>query len=442
MDFGQYPVHIFASLVVVLGAACVALICDFLKRNNEYLRELTIELKVRHEKELRDSRVMIARKRASTALANEREKRATAHTATEADSPLSDSTRNATAADVWSEGDPQIAEPPMEQLLALTPDLQAVHLDEPVLETYAATGELPAIPVADDVPAILASSDAPAMVDTSNVEPSAEPAEHARPIHPARDIEPVRTIQIETAPLVEIARAGQNEPGSHVNPAPAAGSENQVTLVVPVNSSKRDWDSPFAHKTADSSARFTDRDAARPVVEICEDLLEAVVAATASDRTRSASDAFPAGFHDGFVLSRLVQKRQPVSGLVVSIGVNTPPNSHGSLPGAVRNLIESLIGPEDFACQSSREEFLLIYPQERGASAQRRLSGIAQRLWDFQLRSLGTFAILFTWGGVEVHSESMEEAVASATERMHETRRGRKLLTMEPRAETVLRQAV
>jgi hypothetical protein len=439
MDFGQYPVHIFASLVVVLGAACVALICDFLKRNNEYLRELTIELKVRHERELRDSRVMIARKRASTALATEREKRATTHTAMEAHSPLSDSNRNATTADVWSERDQQIAEPPLEHL---TPDLQAVHLNETALETYAATGELPAITEADNVPAIIAVSHVPAKVDTSNVEPSAEPAEHARPIDPAPDFEPVRTTQIEMAPLVEIARASQNEPACHVDPAPAAGSENQVTVVLPVNSSRSDWDSPVAHKTADSSARFTDRDAAKPVVEICEDLLEAVVAATASDRARSASDVFPAGFHDGFVLSRLVQKRQPVSGLVVSIGVNTPPNSNGSLPGAVRNLIESLIGPEDFACQSSREEFLLIYPHERGASAQRRLSGIAQRLWDFQLRSLGTFAILFTWGGVEVRSESIEEAIASATERMHETRRGRKLLTMEPRAEAVLRQAV
>jgi hypothetical protein len=439
MDFGQYPVHIFASLVVVLGAACVALICDFLKRNNEYLRELTIELKVRHEKELRDSRVMIARKRASTALANEREKRATTLSATEADSHLSDSDRNATSADVWPEGAAQIAEPPLEHL---TPDLEAVRLHEPALEIYAATGELPAIAEADHVAAIVAISDVSTVVDIGNVEPSAGTADHSRPIEPVRDIESAQTTQIEPAPLVQIARASQNEPACHVEPVPSAGSENQVTLVLPLNSSKSDWDSPFVCKTADSSARFTDREAAKPVVEICEDLLEAVSAATASDRARSASDPFPAGFHDGFVLSRLVQKRQPVSGLVVSIGVNTPPNSNGSLPGAVRNLIESLIGPEDFACQSSREEFLLIYPQERGASAQRRLSGIAQRLWDFQLRSLGTFAILFTWGGVEVRSESIEEAIASATERMHETRRGRKLLTMEPRAEAVLRHAV
>ena len=61
----------------------------------------------------------------------------------------------------------------------------------------------------------------------------------------------------------------------------------------------------------------------------------------------------------------------------------------------------------------------------------------------FQLRSMGNFAILFSWGGVEVRSESIDEAIASANERMMDTRRGRKLLMMEPRVtQTQLRQAV
>ena len=40
---------------------------------------------------------------------------------------------------------------------------------------------------------------------------------------------------------------------------------------------------------------------------------------------------------------------------------------------------------------------------------------------------MGSLSILFSWGGVEVRSESIDEAIASATERMQETRRGRKL---------------
>jgi hypothetical protein len=138
----------------------------------------------------------------------------------------------------------------------------------------------------------------------------------------------------------------------------------------------------------------------------------------------AAEPPLPAGFQDGFVLSKLVERRQPVSGLVVSIGVNA---SRKSLPESVGQLMQSLIGPQDFAAQSGEDEFLLICPQERGAAAQRRLSQIAQQLWDFQLRSLGSSQILFSWGGVEVRSESIEEAIASASERMQETKRGRKL---------------
>jgi hypothetical protein len=46
---GATELQIFVSLVVVLGAAFVALICDFLKGSNERLREANLELLVRHD---------------------------------------------------------------------------------------------------------------------------------------------------------------------------------------------------------------------------------------------------------------------------------------------------------------------------------------------------------------------------------------------------------
>jgi hypothetical protein len=46
---GAMEFQIFVSLLVVLGAAFVALVCDFLKGNNEQLREANIELRVRQE---------------------------------------------------------------------------------------------------------------------------------------------------------------------------------------------------------------------------------------------------------------------------------------------------------------------------------------------------------------------------------------------------------
>ena len=163
-----------------------------------------------------------------------------------------------------------------------------------------------------------------------------------------------------------------------------------------------------------------------------------------SNRTSATAEgALPAGFQDGFVLSRLVESRQPVSGLVVSIGTGAV-QSGALLPANVRALIQSLLGPNDFAAQSGPDEFLLIYPGERGAQAQRKLSQIAEQLWDFQLRSVATLSIQFSWGGVEVRGETIDEAIASATERMQETRRGRKIFTLEHRTETAapLRRAV
>ncbi len=159
---------------------------------------------------------------------------------------------------------------------------------------------------------------------------------------------------------------------------------------------------------------------------------------------QAVEPVLPAGFQDGYVLTRLVESHQPVSGLVVSIGVSAPNDQRGSLPGNVLTLIQSLIGPSDFAAQSGEEEFLLIYPGESGAAAQRRLSQVSQQLWDFQLTSLGNYSISFSWGGVEVRSESINEAIASATERMQETRRNRKVLTMEsrPSSETPVRLAM
>jgi len=338
MEVGPYELQIFVSLVVILGAAFVALICDFLKGNNEQLRELTIELKVRREEEQRRAQTMIAQ-------------------------PVSSSART-------------VVETPESK-----PEKAARAMAAPPERKRAA------------------SPDAIAAMERGAAMAARRSKQHREP---ARTVEPKVETRPEPAPIIDV----KPEPPHH----PVA--------VVP---QKKDWNSLLSHRNVQKRA-----------VEVRTDLME---------HSRQSSAEFPAGFHNGFVLSQLVQSRKPVSGLVVSIGVNAPRNEDGSLPEIVRGLIQSLIGAGDFACQSSAEEFLLIFPGERGASAQRRLSQIAQQLWDFQLRSLGEFSILFSWGGVEVRSESIDEAIASANERMQETRRGR-LLTMESRDEKVLRQAV
>jgi hypothetical protein len=343
MELGQYQLQIFVSLVVILGAAFVALICDFLKGNNEQLRELTIELKVRREEEQKRSHLLTPR-------TTERVERA------------------------------------------------------PKTEKIAA-------------PAPAAALAAPKERVSLNKERK-------------------RTVNSDALAAMERGAALAGSGGRPRSSAPAPVAESKPELKPEVKPIKKDWGT-LLNRNAHAKVET------RPAATVNKDLLAAVVAATNS--TQASEISLPAGFQDGFVLNKLVQSRQPVSGLVVSIGVNAARKSDGKLPEAVHELVQSLIGPHDFAAQSSDDEFLLIYPQERGASAQRRLSQIAQQLWDFQLRSLGSFQILFSWGGVEVRSESIEEAIASASERMQETKRGRKLLTMSapaPVAEPQLRQAV
>ena len=419
MELGQHQLQIFVGLVVVLAAAFVALICDFLKGNNEQLRELTIELKVRREEEQRHSQRMIPQTVPAVPESRERMRMERVET-TAAPAAL------ATAA------------PAAGRERKRPPSADALAAMQRGAELAAAPRKRTAQPQQERE------------VGRPEIQPEIRP--EVQPDQPA----PAATI---TKPVTLVARQGvTNNAFAQSGPAKETVAARSMrthittpTVAKPMvakngnGSAKKDWGSLLA-RTAKSTGQVTQmqvtsiqKDGA-PVFEVREN--SNAMPASASTNAQGENAVVPAGFHEGYILSRLVQSRQPVSGLVVSIGVNTPRNSDGSMPEPIRKLVESLIGPGDFACQSNSEEFLLIYPNERGASAQRRLSEIAQQLWDFQLRSLGSFSILFTWGGVEVRSESIDEAIASANERMHETRRGRKLLTMEPRGSQQLRQAV
>ena len=351
MELGQYQLQVFVSLIVILGAAFVALICDFLKGTNERLRELTIELKVRREEEQRHAQTL------------------TAHPA------------------------------------------MATGGAAPGVVNGIASGLAPE----------MAPETAPETAMTAAAQRGVVKAEK-RAEQPGAARERKRPFAAEALAAMERGAHFAASPQAKTRPAPAPAaaaaqqgraSGHPKTLGV---FTKKDWNSLLSRRPQTVKS-----------AEVRENPVE------------TAGVSIPKGFYDGQVLARLVKSRMPVSGLVVSIGVNTGRKTDGRVPSDVKNLIQSLIGPQDFACQSAEEEFLLIYPRENGAAAQRRLSEIAQQLWNFQLATMGAYAVVFSWGGVEVNSESMEEAIASANERMQETRRGRRLLTLEPRE---LRQAV
>ncbi|MBL8234843.1 MAG: diguanylate cyclase, partial [Bryobacterales bacterium] len=147
----------------------------------------------------------------------------------------------------------------------------------------------------------------------------------------------------------------------------------------------------------------------------------------------------PVGFHHRQVLDDLLKSTAVVNGVVVVIGINDY-SHHSERMGrtgmkewmaSVETMIRSLLTEKDFGCRSSEDEFVLVFPGETGTAAQRRLNAISERLWSFQLRSLGAFSVIFCWGAVEIQGETLADATASASERMYQTKRNRKGASME-----------
>jgi len=391
MNLGAYQLQIFLSLFVVLGAAFVALVCDLLKGNNEQLRELNIELKVRREEEQKRYELMLGEKTQTQAQAQ------VAPAATAVQTPV------VVEARAERNGRPARIErkraPAQEALAAMERGAQMASMRR----RPRAAENLPAPEPVEQRPAVAASN---------------------------YEVEQVMEHVVESVS----ARAAEIPAAAALSATPMS-TPPAVQANTPPAMSTRDWSSLLNRRATPAAASQPGQIAASAPSR--NDLLEAVVAATDSTApTQSSAPALPAGFQDGYVLSRLVERRQPVSGLVVSIGV-TAEDKEGqaaaadSVPALVRSLVESLIGSGDFAAQSGQGEYLVIYPGMRGATAQRKLSEVAQQLWDFQLRSMGQFSVQVGWCGDEVRSESIEEAIASATERMNETRRGRKVLSMD-----------
>jgi hypothetical protein len=137
--------------------------------------------------------------------------------------------------------------------------------------------------------------------------------------------------------------------------------------------------------------------------------------------------ATPHGMIDQRTLGKIVGIGKPFTGVAVVVSINEDEGvrrSEGQLEW-VSAYIAGLLNEHEFACRTNKEEFLIVCPGAQGAEAQRRLNDVSERLWDFQLRGIGTYAIRFSWGGVEVQNQPLADAIDSATERMRLTKRVR-----------------
>lgn len=343
MDLGPHTVQIFVSLIVVLAVAGVALVCDLLKGNNEHLRELAVELKVRNEEAERRAVLLEKRSKRVPDLSGVK---------------------------------PMIAATPQAAVGAAAP----VPMQSKPQVAAAARSQQPAF---SQQPSITISKPAAAAAVASS-EPSVRRERRRREMSPA------------VAAVAQAAAAIANRERPQTAVALAENETESVMAAAPAAAGRKDWNRLLA-KTNIGGASIIPFETIREVL--------------------------PAGMHDAVMLQRAIEAAKPVTGLVISIGTNS---LNAVRTAEVSNFLRSLLGPNDFACQTGSEEFVVVCPGDQGAgSAQRRLSELAEKLWDFQLRSLGEFHVQFSWGSVEAKGERIGEAVAGAIEQMQETRRVR-----------------
>jgi cytoskeletal protein RodZ len=457
-------IQIAISVIVILGAAGVALLCDYLKAKNDQLREAMVELRVRREEEA--VRVATASPRTNV-------------TSRPPEAPV-------TAPPV----EPVAAPPPVvehsiapvaeQAATAVVAKVAANHARRELRSNAHANGHqdhsadslvrkpmarAPKPPVnttivrGEDLPAEFTSR-------SGRRQPPPPPEVEAVPKQGPMNSNEALTDWLRRRAAARAAHAKQqtvSAPAPAVEPAPIEATPVQIAqepVVAEAVPTAEVIVEPIAESMlsepvkAEEFAQFTTLpevhiDAFLWESLISDTLLTAAPAAVAQEQPAAAEIQFqlirglsstsdellvPAGMHDESDLSRLLSINKPFTGLVVSIGIS---ENDGRAPRnedvvrAAALYIGSLLGESDFGCRTGIDEFIMICTGKQGAEAQRRLSKIAERLWDYQLRDLGMFSTLMSWGGVDVTNEPLSEAVASATERMYQTKRSRKTVSMD-----------
>jgi len=172
----------------------------------------------------------------------------------------------------------------------------------------------------------------------------------------------------------------------------------------------------------EESNRELERAKPAPPIDVAPGALDAKYQVVES----TAPSTWPTGMIQQHVLEKLLADGEPFSGLVVSIGVNDSDSSMWHSQGlmhSVGSYLTGLLREQDFSCRTDYDEFILVCRGEHGPQSQRRLNHISERLWDYQLRGIGANSILFSWGGVQVKDQPLSEAIASAEDRMRQTKR-------------------
>ncbi|MBM3814736.1 MAG: diguanylate cyclase [Acidimicrobiia bacterium] len=460
MDLGTQEIAIFVSLVVVLGVAFVALVCDFLKGNNEQLRERNIELRVRQDERERLGlhQPLAWLQQLASFSRNPQLAEAVASSAAPAPLPrvsVSETTETAAPAGrrAREERDSRVSNwatpEELEQLAGRAARIRARHeaaqkqpepavpevtqapepvaetpvVEAPVIETIEESVSFTSEPVAEE-PIV---AEEPVVAEEPIVEtPLVEEPVAETPI--AEIIEPPAA---ETPAVVEEPPVVTPEPVAATQPEPqpeaVPEAEPVRVRVLPIFERQQlDLTSELARVSG------AEEPVAGQPAAIVEEPAAAVTPGEAEPELAFLS--VPPGIHEASILNTLLENPALFSGVIVAIGINDFESLKEKLSGgnsqtfydSLNRMLGTILRPADFACQFQEDEIILLFPGESGSSAQRRLFQVSEKLWDYQLRSLGHLSVIFSWGGMEVRVETLAEAVASARERMYQTKRSRK----------------
>lgn len=444
MELGSLEVQIFVSLVVVLGTAFIALVCDFLKGNNEQLRERNVELRTRQDERERLGLGQPMSWLQGLAALVQRAAPA-AHTPTQSEvpapapAPVAEPVGTTAAPPPFPDATPVDWAPPQpapaDSIATPDPPMRRRLYDEvrPTANggTWASKEELEQL--AGRAARIRARHEAGQQPPPESVDAAPPPVPKPAP-EPVAEPMPATTNRIHilsVPPSPEVLPSADEPPSLSESEPDAFPPAETGAAAEPVAESHPDLEPVWEPEPEVASL-----DAAEPEPDIEYVSAEPLPVAGETTEPRPAPKAsLLGGFHEGAVLSRILEENQAFSGVAVSIGINdfealrerlTAAGDAGEALMPVQKLIESMLRPEDFASRFADDEYVLLFPGECGSTAQRRLFQVSEKLWDFQLRSLGQLAVMFSWGGLEVSNDSLSSAVAAARERMYQTRRNRR----------------
>jgi hypothetical protein len=420
-------IQIILSLLAIVGAAGLALLCDLLKKRNEQLREAMVELRVRREENEQKGRTGRPATRPN-AKPKAPGTKPTKPVGAPPKPPVTVKAPQPAAAPAAIEQPPiAVAPTPLvREAAAVKPDpaavaaagsaepLDAMKTTQPLTEWLIQRAVARAAQKAADEIQTTASPAIPTVSEpipvTVTVKPVSEPAPAAVPVQ----------LVAEAAPALR----EESKP-----------SRNELTPTVePVVINEALWQSLFGGSAAVTTEVVSPSPVAASQPEPkpkSEPVFELIQCAGASAVSHELS--VPAGLQDLTTLNRLIESRKLFNGLVVAVSVDPTDvrvARSEELMQTITTFLCGLLGERDFACRAQKDEFVLIFPGLRGAEAQRQLSNLSERLWDYQLRAMGSFSILFSLGGVDVHQEPLGEALVCANERMYQTRRNRKTFVM------------